>query len=486
MAIGKLIVRVIKAEGLAAADMNGKSDPFVKMTLVNQYHRSSTQYRTLNPVWNEMFHFEIFDIHNQLDLWLYDEDRHGEDFLGRLCIPLLGIKHKKLLWYQLKDKKLVSQAKGKIQIRLDIEWSIVSAAIRTFTPLEELAQPPQPVIKRSLMMNNFNRAKVQIMILVDFLKYIKSCWQWENKLRSINAFGLFLLVTYYFELWMAPLFLLSLLGFNWLLIKSPKLRDLFGFDEHKYSIMHDTIHNNELICNDPFNEQNYGSGAGADDQNILAKNHLNNNNNNNYYHNKQSYDTNSISSSQSGSLCSSLKANCIILNSLNGLGGGGHNKDNNSDHSKLSSSVPGAAQIITPTQTNNNNSNQSNSNDNDKDEDGDNGPSLVERLSGAKDTLILVQDITGHIASYLERCSNALTFKVPFLSFLLMFCLSVATILLYLVPLRYIILIWGCNKFTKKLRNPNYIDNNELIDFLSRVPDNLQCQQQKNTISKSV
>ena len=30
---------------------------------------------------------------------------------------------------------------------------------------------------------------------------------------------------------------------------------------------------------------------------------------------------------------------------------------------------------------------------------------------------------------------------------------------------------WGINKFTKKLRNPNAIANNEVMDFLSRVPD---------------
>ncbi|KIH58373.1 hypothetical protein ANCDUO_11422, partial [Ancylostoma duodenale] len=26
------------------------------------------------------------------------------------------------------------------------------------------------------------------------------------------------------------------------------------------------------------------------------------------------------------------------------------------------------------------------------------------------------------------------------------------------------------NKFTKKLRNPHYIDNNEVLDYLSRIP----------------
>ena len=37
---------------------------------------------------------------------------------------------------------------------------------------------------------------------------------------------------------------------------------------------------------------------------------------------------------------------------------------------------------------------------------------------------------------------------------------------------RWIILAWGLNKFTKKLRKPNAIDNNEVLDFISRVPDN--------------
>lgn len=32
----------------------------------------------------------------------------------------------------------------------------------------------------------------------------------------------------------------------------------------------------------------------------------------------------------------------------------------------------------------------------------------------------------------------------------------------------------GVNKFTKKLRDPYMIDNNELLDFLSRVPSDVQ------------
>lgn len=52
-----------------------------------------------------------------------------------------------------------------------------------------------------------------------------------------------------------------------------------------------------------------------------------------------------------------------------------------------------------------------------------------------------------------------------------------AAVLFYLIPLRYVILIWGINKYTKKLRKPHFIPNNELFDFLSRCPNNRQLQQ---------
>lgn len=380
--VGKLIVRVYKAEGLAAADINGKSDPFIKMNLVNQHHRTSTQYKTLNPEWNEMFHFDVKDINNQLDLWVFDEDRHSVDFLGRIVIPLLSIKDRKMVWYQLKDKKLQTSAKGRLLLRMDIEWSIVDACIRTFNPLEELDDPPPPALRKSLMVSNFIRAKTQIMIIVNLLQYIKSCFAWENKFRSLKAFISFFVITWYFEIWMLPFALFALLTFNLALIKSPTIRKLFNFDETKFSTLTDIRY---MMASDD----------SIDDLSQYIK------------------------------------------------------KDTNNNQSQ----------------------------------DQEENKTIVERIQAGKDVVILVQDITGTIASYLERVSNTFTFKVPFLSNLMMFCLGVATILLYLIPLRYLVLAWGINKFTKKLRNPNAIDNNEIVDFLSRVPDNVQCIRAQNIIS---
>uniref|UniRef100_A0A0R3QZP0 Pex24p domain-containing protein n=1 Tax=Brugia timori TaxID=42155 RepID=A0A0R3QZP0_9BILA len=98
--------------------------------------------------------------------------------------------------------------------------------------------------------------------------------------------------------------------------------------------------------------------------------------------------------------------------------------------------------------------------------------SIRERFNTLQDTMAKVQDMMDFTASLLERIRNTFNFTQPYLSTLAIVTLSIVTILLYFVPLRWIIMIWGINKFTKKLRNPNLIPNNELLDFLSRVPSN--------------
>ena len=105
----------------------------------------------------------------------------------------------------------------------------------------------------------------------------------------------------------------------------------------------------------------------------------------------------------------------------------------------------------------------------------------------------MVQNGLGQLAHVLESLGNIFNFSVPFLSWLAMFVFTVATLLLYYIPLRYILILgvilfhanleifllfryiimaWGINKFTKKLLRPNALNNNEVADFISRVPDN--------------
>jgi Ca2+-dependent lipid-binding protein len=46
---------VLRAEGLASADINGKSDPFCVIQLINQYVQTHTEYKTLSPEWGKLF-----------------------------------------------------------------------------------------------------------------------------------------------------------------------------------------------------------------------------------------------------------------------------------------------------------------------------------------------------------------------------------------------------------------------------------------------
>ncbi|KAF4804172.1 Multiple C2 and transmembrane domain-containing protein 2 [Turdus rufiventris] len=91
--IGFLQVKVLKAVDLMAADFSGKSDPFCVLELGNDMLQTHTVYKNLNPEWNKVFTFPIKDIHDVLEVTVFDEDGDKPpDFLGKVAIPLLSIK----------------------------------------------------------------------------------------------------------------------------------------------------------------------------------------------------------------------------------------------------------------------------------------------------------------------------------------------------------------------------------------------------------
>ena len=47
----------VSATGLKSADLNGKSDPYVKLMLAGQRAKSKTIMMTLDPQWDESFAF---------------------------------------------------------------------------------------------------------------------------------------------------------------------------------------------------------------------------------------------------------------------------------------------------------------------------------------------------------------------------------------------------------------------------------------------
>ncbi|XP_062985674.1 multiple C2 and transmembrane domain-containing protein 1 isoform X4 [Elgaria multicarinata webbii] len=354
--VGFLQVKVIRAEGLMAADVTGKSDPFCVVELSNDRLLTHTVYKNLNPEWNKIFTFNIKDIHSVLEVTVYDEDRdRSADFLGKVAIPLLSIQNGEQKAYVLKNKQLTGPTKGVIYLEIDVIFNAVKASLRTLMPKEQKYIEEENRISKQLLLRNFMRTKRCIMVLINAAYYINSCFDWDSPPRSLAAFLLFLFVTWNFELYMIPLVLLLLLVWNYFLIIS-------GKDNRQ----HDTVVEDMLEDEEEEDDR--------DDKDSEKKGFMN-------------------------------------------------------------------------------------------------------KLYAIQEVCVSVQNILDEVASFGERIKNTFSWTVPFLSWLAIVALCVFTVILYFIPLRYIVLVWGINKFTKKLRSPYAIDNNELLDFLSRVPSDVQVVQ---------
>ncbi|XP_070781252.1 multiple C2 and transmembrane domain-containing protein 1 isoform X8 [Enoplosus armatus] len=355
--VGIVQVKVTRAEGLMAADVTGKSDPFCVLELNNDRLQTHTVYKNLNPEWNKVFTFNVKDIHSVLEVTVFDEDRdRSADFLGKVAIPLLHIRNGEQKSYVLKNKELTGPTKGVIYLELDVIYNTVKAALKTVVPAEQKYIEEEPKVSKQLLQQNFNRVKRCIMVLISYGTYINSCFEWESAQRSIISFVLFVVVVWNFELYMLPLALLLLLVWNYLFSSSRETAD--------------TVRKQSM-------EAMFEWEDDEEDK-----------------------------------------------------------EDKESEHK-----------------------------------------GFMDKLYAIQDVFISVQSALDEVASYGERIKNTVNWTVPFLSWLAITALCSATFLLYLIPLRYLVLAWGVNKFTKKLRDPYMIDNNELLDFLSRVPSDVQVMQ---------
>ncbi|XP_049639263.1 LOW QUALITY PROTEIN: multiple C2 and transmembrane domain-containing protein 2 [Suncus etruscus] len=348
--VGMLQVKVLKAADLLAADFSGKSDPFCLLELGNDRLQTHTVYKNLNPEWNKVFTFPIKDIHDILEVTVFDEDGDKPpDFLGKVAIPLLSIRDGQQNCYALKNKDLEHAFKGVIYLEMDLIYNPVKASIRTFTPREKRFMEDSRKLSKKILSRDVDRVKRITIAIWNTVQFLQSCFLWESTLRSSVAFVVFLVTVWNFEVYMIPLALLLLFAYNFITPSKGKV-------------------------------------------------------------------------------------------------GGAHDSQENTDVDEE-----------------------------DEEEDKESEKKgIIERIYMVQDIVSTVQNILEEVASVGERIKNTFNWSVPFLSFLACLLLAVATITLYFIPLRYIILIWGINKFTKKLRNPYAIDNNELLDFLSRVPSDVQ------------
>ncbi|CAI9100873.1 OLC1v1038061C3 [Oldenlandia corymbosa var. corymbosa] len=115
---GVLSVTVISADDLAPADLMGKADPYVVLTMKKTETKNKTRVVNdcLNPVWNQTFDFVVEDgLHDMLIAEVWDHDTFGKDYMGRCILTLTRV----LLENEYKDSLELDGAKsGKLNLHL--------------------------------------------------------------------------------------------------------------------------------------------------------------------------------------------------------------------------------------------------------------------------------------------------------------------------------------------------------------------------------
>ncbi|CAN6682982.1 unnamed protein product [Malus baccata var. baccata] len=125
----KLVVQVLGARDLPAMDLNGFSDPYVKVKLGKHKLRTKVVKKTLNPYWGEEFAFRVDDLNGELVFSVLDEDKYfNDDFVGCVRIPVSQVfdarnKSLETAWYPLHPKSKKSKNKDCGEILLALHFS---------------------------------------------------------------------------------------------------------------------------------------------------------------------------------------------------------------------------------------------------------------------------------------------------------------------------------------------------------------------------
>jgi Ca2+-dependent lipid-binding protein len=102
-------------------DMTGFSDPYVDIKFGNQAWKSNYVKQNLNPVWNELYNFDVESGTEVLECNVWDKDDFGkDDFLGKFSCNLENLRdqgqHDE--WFDLEPDTAGKKWQGKVRLVL--------------------------------------------------------------------------------------------------------------------------------------------------------------------------------------------------------------------------------------------------------------------------------------------------------------------------------------------------------------------------------
>uniref|UniRef100_A0A5B6YP03 C2 domain-containing protein n=1 Tax=Davidia involucrata TaxID=16924 RepID=A0A5B6YP03_DAVIN len=152
--VRKLIVEVADARDLVPKDGQGRSSPYVLLDFHGQRKKTRTVIRDLNPVWNEVFDFNVVDkksaavLGDMLEVDVF-HDLHimsttRSNFLGRVRLDSRQFVKKgeeALIYYPLEKKHLFNWIQGDIGLKIYFMDEVVPPPPPP-PPPEEAPKPP--------------------------------------------------------------------------------------------------------------------------------------------------------------------------------------------------------------------------------------------------------------------------------------------------------------------------------------------------------
>ena len=352
--LGNLEVIARNIEGVPKS--TGASSIFCSLELDNCRLLTHSVMRTGSLLsWDKLFKFEIQDIYSSLQVSVHDIEKNV--LIGKVSIPLLNIKSGSK-WFVLKDKNLRHFTRGmgpEIELEFNINYNVVKAAMRTFTPKADVYLTKSEKFKRRLFNDNLNRVKQLGAQAEEISKIMINSINWSCRWWVLRTYIIFILTTYFFELWMVPMGAAFAIMVN---------MSISGSDEGQQltpSPSRDSV--SDEVLQEVYQETEHDM------------------------------------------------------------------------------------------------------------EEGDGNVSLNKIMTIVQDAFPMIQNCLGQIASFTEKIKNTFNCSVPFLSGLACLSLSLISFLLMFLSLRTVILVAGSVKFIKNLYCPGISSNNELLDFISRVPD---------------
>ncbi|KAM3176446.1 hypothetical protein ACTXT7_006525 [Hymenolepis weldensis] len=420
----------IGAMGLGGKSTNGRIEIFCAVDMLNTHLRTQNIIKRKNPTWNRCFVIPLSDIHGIMKITVIEVEKSKAEIIGGLAIHPLRVDNGGSKWYALKTPDLRGPTKGSILLEINVFFNQFKAALKSFTPMEpryrNLAK------KQKLLQQRFEHVKPLLELIRWFGRMLDDWWLWKNPVHSIFGLIGYQLLVYYFRPFFIPLFMILILlknrvynrenvdfivrglknNKNAAQLASPQEHEIF---KHQYEILEQcAINRNRIVDLQRQSEEvtDYDSFDQGDSMTDGSKQPV--------------FDLQDLDRVDSFNFTLPDLVNDYL----------------NEEEEKVP--VPAKSE---------------------------GKKSMKTRYTGIKETVTRIFEIVEKTASFYERVEGLFNWRIPWVSSLAVIILLILTVILFFLPIKYLFMLWGLNKFTKAILRPNAIRHNEIMDFLSRVPD---------------